>query len=97
MKSRTEFYDNLLISRQNNFNLSSTNIFKKHLIFTFQKSLYNNSAKIKKKNYTKLLFYKLITLINTLNTILKSIVFKRICYAIETLKIFLNTQMSVYK
>ena len=51
----------------------------------------------KKKNYTKLLFYKSIILLNTLNKILKIIVFKRFYYAVEMLKTFLNTQMSARK
>ena len=33
--------------------------------------------KSKKKNYTKLLLYKLIALLNTLNKMLKSIMLKR--------------------
>ena len=49
----------------------------------------------RKKNYIKLLFYKLITLLNILNRILKSIVFKRIRYAVEILKTFSNTQINV--
>ena len=51
----------------------------------------------RKKNYTKSLFIRLITLLNTLNKILKLIVSERISYAVEILKTFLNTQMSARK
>ena len=50
--------------------------------------------KFKKKNYKKLLLYRSIALLNTLNKILKSIILKRIRYILETLKTFLNTQMN---
>ena len=47
--------------------------------------------KLKKKNYSKLSSYKSIALLNTLNKMLKSIVFKCIQYIVKTLKIFSNT------
>ena len=53
--------------------------------------------KLKKKNYLKFSSYKSIALLNMLNKILKSIVFERIRYIVETLKIFLNIQMSARK
>ena len=53
--------------------------------------------KSKKKNYSKLSSYKSIALLNILNKMLKLIVFKRIQYAVETLKTFLNIQMSARK
>ena len=43
-----------------------------------------------KKNYTKLLLYKLIVLLNTLNKILKLIMSKRFRYIVEALNTFLN-------
>ena len=46
--------------------------------------------KSKKKNYLKFSLYKSIALLNTLNKMLKSIVFKRIRYVVETLKTFSN-------
>ena len=46
--------------------------------------------KSRKKNYLKFLSYKSIALLNTLNKILKSIMFKRIRYVVKTLKKFLN-------
>ena len=46
--------------------------------------------KSNKKNYTKSSSYKLITLLNTLNKMLKSIVLKDFQYVIETLNTFLN-------
>ena len=46
--------------------------------------------KLEKKNYAKFSLYKLIALLNTLNKILKSIIFKRIRYVVKTLKMFLN-------
>ena len=50
--------------------------------------------KSRKKNYLKFSSYKLIALLNTLSKMLKSIVFERIRYVVETLKTFLNIQMS---
>ena len=56
--------------------------FKKVFIIMLRKS--------KKKNYSKSLLYELIALLNTLNKILKSIMFERIRYVVETLKTFSN-------
>ena len=53
--------------------------------------------KSKKKNYSKSSSYKLIALLNTLNKMLKSIVFERIRYVVETLKTFSNIQMNARK
>ena len=53
--------------------------------------------KSKKKNYSKFSSYKSIALLNTLSKILKSIVFERIRYVIETLKTFSNIQMNARK
>ena len=46
--------------------------------------------KSKKKDYSKLSLYRLIALLNTLSKMLKSIVFERIRYVVETLKTFSN-------
>ncbi len=51
--------------------------------------------KSRKKNYFKLLFFKLIALLNTLNKILKSIILKRLRYVIKTHNILLSTQIKV--
>ena len=53
--------------------------------------------KLKKKNYSKSSSYKSIALLNTLNKMLKLMMFKRIEYVIETLKTFLNIQMNARK
>ncbi len=50
--------------------------------------------KFNKSKYTNFKMYKLITLLNTLNKTLKSIIVKRINNLIETHKFLLNTQMS---
>ncbi len=50
--------------------------------------------KFNKSNYTNLTTYKFITLLNTLNKTLESIIIKRINNLIETHKFLLNTQMS---
>ena len=63
--------------------------FKKIFIIMLRKS--------EKKNYIKLLLYKSIALLNTLNKILKSIVLKRFWYVIEMLNMFLNIQMNARK
>ena len=46
--------------------------------------------KSKKKNYSKFSTYKSIALLNTLNKMLKSIMFERIQYVVKTLKMFSN-------
>ena len=53
--------------------------------------------KSRKKNYLKFSLYKSIALLNTLNKILKSIIFKRIQYVVKMLKTFLNIQMNARK
>jgi len=53
--------------------------------------------KSRKKNYFKLLFFKLIALLNILDKILKSIILKRLCYIVKTHNILLNTQIKVKK
>jgi len=47
--------------------------------------------KLRKKNYFKLLFFKLITLLNTLNKILELIISKRLRYVEETHNTLLST------
>ena len=63
--------------------------FKKTFIIMLRKS--------RKKNYSKFSSYKSIALLNTLNKILKLIVFERIRYVVKTLKTFSNIQMSARK
>ncbi len=53
--------------------------------------------KLRKKNYFKLLFFKLIALLNTLNKILKLIISKRLRYVVKTHNTLLNTQIKVRK
>ncbi len=48
--------------------------------------------KLRKKNYFKLLFFKLIALLNTLDKILKLIILKRLRY-VKTHNTLLNTQI----
>ncbi len=49
--------------------------------------------KLRKKNYFKLLFIKLIALLNTLNKILKFIILKRLRYVVKTHNTLLNIQI----
>ncbi len=51
--------------------------------------------KLRKKNYSKSLFFKLIALLNTLDKILKLIILKRLYYVVKTHNILLNTQIKV--
>ena len=51
--------------------------------------------KSRKKNYFKLLFFKFIALLNTLNKILKLIISKRLYYVVKTRNILLNTQIRI--
>ena len=53
--------------------------------------------KLRKKNYSKLLFFKFIALLNTLDKILKLIISKRLYYVVETHNILLNTQIKFRK
>ena len=56
----------------------------------FKKTFTIMLRKSKKKNYLKFSTYKSIALLNTLNKMLKSIMFKRIQYVVKTLKTFSN-------
>jgi hypothetical protein len=49
--------------------------------------------KLKKKNYFKLLFFRLIALLNTLNKILELIILKCLRYVVKTHDILLNIQI----
>jgi hypothetical protein len=52
--------------------------------------------KLRKKNYSKSLFFKFIALLNILNKILELIIIlKRLRYVIKTHNILLNTQIRV--
>jgi len=53
--------------------------------------------KSRKKNYFKLLFFKLIALLNILNKILKLIILKHLYYVIKTYKILLSIQIEARK
>ena len=53
--------------------------------------------KSRKKDYSKSLLYKSIALLNTLNKILKLIMFEHIRYVVKTLQMFSNIQMSARK
>ncbi len=53
--------------------------------------------KSRKKNYFKLLFFKSIVLLNTLNKILESIILKRLRYVVKTYNTLLSTQIKVRK
>ncbi len=53
--------------------------------------------KLKKKNYFKSLFFKLIALLNTLNKILKLIILKCLCYVVKTHNTLLNIQIKAKK
>jgi len=59
--------------------------FKKTVIIILRKS--------RKKNYFKLLFFRLIALLNIINKILKSIILKCLRYVIETYNTLLNIQI----
>ena len=56
----------------------------------FKKTITIMLRRLRKKNYSKLLFFKSITLLNTLNKILKSIISKCLRYIVETHNILLN-------
>jgi hypothetical protein len=59
----------------------------------FKKTIKIILCKLKKKNYFKLLFFKLIALLNILNKILKLIILKRLHYVVKTYNILLNIQI----
>jgi len=54
-------------------------------------------CKLRKKNYSKLLFFKFIVLLNILNKILESIISKRLCYIAKTHNTLLNIQIKAKK
>ncbi len=59
--------------------------------FYFKKTMIIILQKLEKKNYLKLLFFKSIILLNTLNKMLKSIILKRLCYIVKVYNTLLNT------
>jgi len=62
-------------------------------IFYFKKTITIMLRKSRKKNYSKLLFFKSIALLNILDKILKSIILKRLRYVIETHITLLSIQI----
>jgi hypothetical protein len=63
----------------------------------FKKTITIILRKLRKKNYFKLLFFKLIALLNILDKILELIILKRLCYVIKTYNTLLSTQIKVKK
>jgi hypothetical protein len=63
----------------------------------FKKTITIMLLKSRKKNYFKLLFFKLIALLNILDKILKLIILKRLYYVVKTHNILLNAQIKVRK
>ncbi len=61
----------------------------------FKKTITIILRKLRKKNYFKLLFLRLIALLNTLNKILELIILKRLCYVVKTHNTLLNIQIKV--
>jgi len=61
----------------------------------FKKTITIVLRKLRKKNYSKLSFFKFIALLNTLNKILKSIISKHLRYIVKTHNTLLNTQIRV--
>ncbi len=51
--------------------------------------------KLRKKNYFKLLFFRFIALLNTLDKILELIISKCLCYVIKTHNTLLSTQIRI--
>ena len=91
MKSLIKRCDNLFALSLNKYVLFLTNALKRKVNhYISRKFLQQCCENRKKKNYLKFLTYKLIALLNTLNKMLKSIIFKRIQYVVKILKTFLN-------
>ncbi len=63
----------------------------------FEKTITIMLRKSRKKNYFKLLFFRFIALLNTLNKILELIILKRLCYVVKMYVILLSTQIKVKK
>ncbi len=61
----------------------------------FKKTITIMLCKLRKKNYSKLLFFKFIVLLNILNKILESIILKRLCYIAKTYNTLLNIQLKL--
>jgi hypothetical protein len=60
-------------------------------LFYFKKTIIIMLRKSRKKNYSKLLFFKFIALLNILNKILELIILKRLRYVVKTHDILSNT------
>ncbi len=63
----------------------------------FKKTITIMLRKLSKKNYSKLLFFKFIALLNTLDKILELIISKHLRYIVETYETLLNTQIKIRK
>ena len=70
---------------------------KKMQLSCFKKTITIMLCKLRKKNYSKLLFFKFIVLLNILNKILESIISKRLCYIAKTHNTLLNIQIKAKK
>jgi len=60
-------------------------------LFYFKKTIIIMLRKSRKKNYSKLLFFKFIALLNILNKILELIILKRLRYVVKTHDTLSNT------
>jgi len=63
----------------------------------FKKTIIIMSQKLEKKNYLKLLSFRFIVLLNTLNKILELIILKRLCYIVKAHDILFNIQIKIKK
>jgi hypothetical protein len=60
-------------------------------LFYFKKTIIIMLRKSRKKNYSKLLFFKFIALLSILNKILELIILKRLRYVVKTHDTLSNT------
>ncbi len=66
-------------------------------LFYFKKTTTIILRKSRKKNYFKLLFFKFIALLNTLNKVLELIILKCLRYVVKTHNTLLSTQIKARK
>jgi len=64
-------------------------------LFYFKKKIQKMLQKLKIKNYLKLLFFRSIILLDTLNKMLKLIILKRLYYVVKVFNILLDTQIKI--
>ena len=85
-----------VVSKQIRF-LFNKCIKKEMQSFYFKKTITIMLRKLEKKDYLKLLSFRFIALLNTLNKMLKLIILKRLCYVVKAYNTLFDIQIKIRK